>query len=270
MDGWKRMTRPAIFVGDIHAHVGLLDQLLTNTITGADIMLMGDLMVGFGSSGGRDVVLHNLSVVAEKTGNTIYFLRGNHERIDVVWNHIDRSTRKVHDLGKMGYPGVNYCDDGSVIELADRPFLVVGGAYSVDRLIRDKDVDWFENELTTADDIAFAAYVAGGYFNLDTQTTDLYGMLTHDIPSRSLDTCTNGRASMIPYFSTEEHILAANVYHKQLDDLLDIVNPRVLIHGHMHKRYTFNEYGEGPTIIGLSNLDGGNPTGAILLDKQLP
>lgn len=203
----ERTDRKALFCGDLHGRWDLLNWLLNRKNYPDLCIVAGDFGAWAPYNGQRDIVV--AGEVFEQCGiknkNTrIYFCPGNHEH----WDWLDGLTSNEI------CSGVFYMPKGSILEINNKPFLLMGGAESIDKQNRTQGVDWFPQEIITMGDI----------YRLP--ETSICGVVSHTGPHIFLDNRKPGE-----------------YYGKFKDpsmDMLDIVfemyNPKRWIFGHWHQR----------------------------------
>ena len=170
---------------------------------------------------------------AERLGITVYFVDGNHE--DHVW----LSAQPVRDDGfRELHPHVLHIPRGHSWEWEGKRFLGLGGAHSVDRQWRREGVDWFPEETITYSQ----GFRAGMVENVDY-------MITHDCP---IGVEIPGIAGNPHGFPVEEIHLADN-HRRMLGSVVDLVQPKVLVHGHYHVSYHAKR---GETFVRGLDMDG--------------
>jgi len=153
----------------------------------------------------------------------IHFIKGNHENHDVL-----KSYRKTSEVEK----NIFYHPNMNVFTIGNTTFLPVGGANSVDKAFRKKGYDWFPNELITVEEYIKCADING----IDV-------VLSHDCP---LGVVLNDRLQdFYPDTLTTKN-------RRLLQDIIDEINPKLLVHGHYHIKYKDKSFGKNITpVIGL-------------------
>jgi hypothetical protein len=167
----------------------------------------------------------------------VYFLDGNHDKISLLLS----SYPLLDDEGfNIVRPHVRYTPRGHRWTWSDVRFLSFGGAYSTDkeprldmeqRRAKYKDLPqhalagtlWFPEEEATDAEFALA---------LDGPPVDV--LLTHDKPRRS-SPAINRKDEWDAYPNQE-----------RIQQLVDALSPKLLVHGHLHYRYTDQL---GPTLV---------------------
>lgn len=119
-------------VGDIHGKPDkMLHRLSELDVRDADVILLGDIALGFG----RDITegcAGYLNRIAANRGNTFHFIRGNHDNPNCWKPQGIRRLNEIYGKCRTGRR-VNFLRDLSVLLIGDKRVLVAGGAVSVDR-----------------------------------------------------------------------------------------------------------------------------------------
>lgn len=212
--------------------------------------------------------LNKLSKHLVRRGITLWWLDGNHENHPMLW---DKYTADPDNNGFMEIrENLWYMPRGSVFTLDNVRFLVLGGAFSIDkesRLVREmihrghkpfsvhegdssirqweKDGDhtqWWPTEMITDVDVNVAIQNA-----LEAGPIDV--MLTHDCPT-NISIPGIHSVDKWKYPQTWEN-------RDRLQEVFDAVQPKLLVHGHYHTAYTgripLKEEGWGCRVEGLAN-----------------
>ena len=126
------------FVGDIH---GEFNPFIFNTqkFNNSLFILAGDVGFGFYKSNYYLDTIHFINQKLRKNNNHIIAIRGNHD------NPLWFNTEFLENI-QFNYSNWINVPDYTVIETNQANILCIGGAHSVDRKSRIKDVDWWENE----------------------------------------------------------------------------------------------------------------------------
>lgn len=135
-----------------------------------------------------------------------------------------------------------------------RTFLSLGGAVSVDRMLRTEGKSWWADEAITDEHVEQA--IAGGPADV---------MLVHESPNatpvRAIQRILASNPNGFPRFALEE----SRDSRLRVDRVWDAVRPNILFHGHMH------EAGGGMTLDGRRVSSLGRDTfegNLVFLDLQ--
>jgi UDP-2,3-diacylglucosamine pyrophosphatase LpxH len=126
------------FLGDTHGVRSAFQVISKHKLENQNIIHVGDFGLGFQDII-RDVAdLQKLDELLEVTGNTLYVIRGNHDN-PIFWD------------GKLRLPkfmNIRFQPDYSINFIEGKSILFVGGAISIDRLIRGSEYPptWWKEE----------------------------------------------------------------------------------------------------------------------------
>ena len=138
--------------GDTHGEIARMDlPFIPEEITAGDYLIIcGDFGFIFSANEEEERVLDSF---AQKPF-TILFTDGNHENFNALngypveeWN-----GGKVHRIRK----NILHLMRGQVFSIEGKTFFTMGGAYSIDRYMRRKDISYWEEELPDREDYAEA------------------------------------------------------------------------------------------------------------------
>jgi hypothetical protein len=206
------------------------------------VFQVGDFGVTFG---GSEWFPQEVSKLATAAGIPVYFIDGNHEDFDTIsrWLSMERNEDGHIEV----HPNLFYVPRGTVWVWAGKFFAAMGGAASIDRDYRTLGFDYFKEELITAGQTiqflnAFSSLGRGiDYF------------FTHDCSDR-----TPWGFTLVPDGDSQSN-------RRIMDGILDYVRPAMHFHGHMHKRYEWDN--NGTKTIGL-NLENERHSRGVLDTKD--
>lgn len=214
--------------------------------------------------------LNKVSKCLVRDGITMYWLDGNHENHPLLWE-------KYGPSGPFGFyeirPNLWYMPRGSVFKLGHVTCLALGGAFSIDkhwRLMKElerrghrvgmyssygvtdmmdssvkewaKNVEghtyWWPTEMITHEQAKLAKKNAAEQGPIDI-------MFTHDVPD-GID---------VPGIHSQEKWKYPETWQNRglLREVFDVAQPKLLVHGHYHVRYT----GKLPLKPNEAKLEGG-------------
>lgn len=127
-----------IFVGDIHGEFGEVLKNI-NRIPNSIQVYCGDIGMGFYRSGYYNDKFNEIQKRAEKNGCTIIFIRGNHDNPEYFYKEVD-----LFDPNK--YSRIWMANEWQMYQTIWGNILCQGGAISVDKYSRTKDLTWWEDE----------------------------------------------------------------------------------------------------------------------------
>ena len=212
----------ALLVGDTHANTRWLEQTVTRAAIAQDaelIIQLGD----FGFWPGRPAGERFLDA-ARRSPIPLWWIDGNHEHHDALATEVARADDLEGGRGIALGGNLTYLPRGSRFALGGVSMFVCGGAQSIDRAYRKPGVDWFAAERISDDDVGRCA--AEGHADI---------ALTHDAPAGwripgLLDDNTLGAA-------LRSELPACWSHRDQLERIIDVVTPQLLVHGHYHSGY---------------------------------
>lgn len=142
----ERRTFMTYFTGDIHGSPwNIVHFCKRNSLTKDDvIVILGDVGANYYADERDDDMKEVLSDLAP----TIFCIHGNHEQRP--WNIKDYQIEKWNG-GKVWiqpqYPNLIFAVDGEIYSINRISYLVIGGAYSVDKFYRLRhDYGWWSDE----------------------------------------------------------------------------------------------------------------------------
>ena len=124
------MKENKIVIGDVHGLDVLYRLIRDNNISDMSIVQVGDFGLGFKSLKSDFYWLDLLDKLLEKRNSDFYVIRGNHDS-PVFW------TKQLYQS-----KNIRLVKDYEVID----NILFIGGAISIDRCTRRKNISWWENE----------------------------------------------------------------------------------------------------------------------------
>jgi hypothetical protein len=221
-------TPSALFVGDTHADAGWLKFVVLPTAERMGISTI--IQVGdFGYWPDSRKFLNIVKTAREKFGVDVLFIDGNHEHFTTLNRNVraaqvaagvPEGNREPVELS----PGFIYLPRGSRISVAGRSVACVGGAVSINRRDLRSGASWFPEERINNSDIA--AVAAGGHADI---------LITHDAPA---GWHIPGAWSEGPLpISWIHELLSCDEHRARVREVLELVTPSTLIHGHYHSAY---------------------------------
>lgn len=133
--------------GDTHVDFNdVLCRVSRNKISQGDTLIVaGDFGFTWGSAESESSLDQ-----FESAPFTIAFVDGNHENFDKLYSYpvVDHCGGKAHQVRK----NVFHLMRGEAFEIEGRSFFWFGGAYSVDKALRQKGISWWQQELPVKED----------------------------------------------------------------------------------------------------------------------
>lgn len=134
------------FTGDIHGYPGDLKRSLRKLQPERSdvIILLGDVGANFYGDE-RD---HRIKKFLNKSGPTFFCIHGNHEmRPETVPGYTVQEWNGGHVWVEPKYPHIIFAKDGEIYNIDGLRYLVIGGAYSVDKFYRlARGMGWWPDE----------------------------------------------------------------------------------------------------------------------------
>lgn len=228
-------AKSVVICGDIHGEFeNLVYQCCVRyKMRDTLIIVAGDCGFGFDM---RFSTLEGLTALIRRlviTNNWLVFVRGNH---DDPW---------YFDGEHVGYERFRAVPDFSVLTACGHQILCVGGAVSIDRDVRTKDKDWWEDEKPVLDyGCLNQVYVAG--YEIDT-------VVTHTAPSFCEFTMPPG------VVDSEELLADMQEERRVMDGLQDCLRHdghplRRWFYGHFHHSWNAEIDGIIYTMLGIMEM----------------
>ncbi len=234
-----------LFVGDVHGRFDLLRSLIS-TVDPLAVVVAGD----FGFWNSKMLNPHNNdNLYAHQYFSfdiPVYFVDGNHEDHNRLQQLVEKHGNKNPiDVGSNCWYIPRACTFDITNHSNGRKKTIVGlgGAYSIDKLMRIAGVTWFEQEQLRLKDIV----------GLDT-TAPIDIVVSHTCPEvilpRVAKTCN------IPYNNITERQT-----ERLLDQVFDQISPKHWIFGHWHSSGSYRH--RSTTLTLLNMINGANSTKLI-------
>lgn len=149
----------------------------------------------------------------------VLFIDGNHENHPALRHDSGYPNRHPVSLGGSLW----YLPRGSQVNIAGMSVLAVGGARSIDRAHRRAGTSWFWEEAVDADDLAAISGLKADI------------LLAHDAPA-GWDIPGLLPDPALPWDWRLERP-ACEEHRSRLREALDILQPKIVVHGHYHQAY---------------------------------
>lgn len=206
------------------------------------ILHLGDFGIWPGPGGKRYV--QEVEKACRAAGAEIWFVDGNHE---------DFTQVRSFDPHMSRYRYVTHLPRGWRWQWHGREWLALGGAASVDKAVRHEGISWWPEEEITREEAA--AFSATGHADV---------MVTHDCPSG-----VRHSFAPPPSFWADRDLARSDAHRKRLQGVVNAVQPRWLMHGHLHRAYQREcDFGYGPVEVTGLDCDSGDGPNYALLDVQ--
>ena len=206
-----------LICGDTHGLKNLLYTIRLKDLNNCKIYHVGDFGIGFQYLEKDIDDLEYLNKILKNKNIFIYINRGNHDN-PFFWNY------------DFNFSNIKFIKSYEIVD----NILFLGGAISIDRSIRTKDKDWWEEE----------RFDYSPSIHLD--STKIEYIISHSSP---INTFPFGFNHLVNYWIEEEKKLnkttlafelkeeRENLYHVIKD-----LNPKKHYFGHFHTHYNDNKY----------------------------
>jgi hypothetical protein len=233
------LPRRIVVAGDWHGNTDwavLVIRRLPQLLAAEPVRLLlhlGDFGIWPGSGG--DQYLRAVSAALGQVGAELCFIDGNHEDFSQLALLAGQSAPD----GRVPVrPNIYHLPRGLRWEWHGRIWLACGGGVSLDRAARTEGTDWWpQEEITPRQE---AAIIAGGYADV---------LVSHDCPAGVGHTF--GRP---PSWWAAADLARNQAHRERLQRIADLVRPRYLMHGHLHRAYQRDcDFGYGQVqVTGLA------------------
>lgn len=240
-----------LVVGDSHCNITFMEKVIATAaeLGITTILSLGDYGYWPRHKGGRYFLERQNKLLVEH-GITLYWIDGNHEDHDRL-DKLKRQGQWTDDGFLKVFTNILYIPRAHTWTWGTKTCMAMGGAYSIDKYARVAGNDWFPQEMITNDDVAAAS--RRGKVDI---------LFCHDVPdcvdiAHHCTTAWGGRGF---------HKIAESAYNQHLlNEVVRACQPNLIVHGHMHLRYTDRIELDGRTIEveGLSH--DGAPEGALIV-----
>lgn len=162
--------------GDIHGEIERFQEKELKRLKKKDtLIVLGDF--GFLWNGSKEE-RKNLKWLTKRRYQLL-FLDGCHENFDMLKEYpvVDYMGGKAHHLGGNLY----HIMRGSILEIEGKKLLCFGGGESCDKEDREEGLNWWREELPTAEELAWCSE------NIKQANGQVDYVLTHDAPQQLLE-----------------------------------------------------------------------------------
>jgi hypothetical protein len=220
--------KPLLFLGDNHGEWEILFQLLDHKkVESCTLIHLGDDEIGYRNNTEEEELCQNLNKEFEKRRIQFYSIRGNH--CNPAYFQGEKRIRLPH---------FELLEDYSTALYGTQKIQFIGGAISVDRLGREPNIShWAEEKV-----------------NLDPnkcQKVDI--LVTHTCPSwchpKYFGAFVKDWAQLDPNLLKD--LLQER---KQMDQILEICQPKFHYYGHMHSSWTGYWNGCNHRLLDINEL----------------
>lgn len=150
----------------------------------------------------------------------LYWVDGNHEDHSRIWDLNEPGPGGPYRINEH-LPNIAFLPRGLRWEWWGKTWMSVGGAVSVDKSWRTKDIDWWEEETLTDEQIEYCC--RPGHVDI---------IVSHDCPS-GVDIPGLAGPAMWPQAALYE----SDIHRGKLRRIWDTTGAVRVFHGHYHRRY---------------------------------
>lgn len=232
------------FIGDPHGLRPIFQIIDKHKLKNQNLIQVGDLGLGFMEIT-RDLKnLELLDQALEETGNTLFAIRGNHDN-PIFW-------KKELGLWLPKYRNIHLVDDYQVRRIEDKNILFVGGAISIDRIVRRAEFPptWWSGEEFNLDSFKLVE-IENNIQNIDI-------VVTHTAPHFAYP-----RGSSVPIVNQYCNIdpmlrQDLNSERQQVTALAEVIikkyKPKHWIYGHFHSSKSEKAMGVDFKLLNINEL----------------
>jgi len=205
-----------IVIGDTHGKWKILNHILKHHKDEYDLIIQcGDF--GFWPTlKNIDNGTYGLGSINTQ-GKPLYFIDGNHEH----HNHLDTLTDEFGKESPINvYGDIFYIPRGCVFEINGKKIMGVGGAYSIDKIYRIENRDWFKQEVPSYEEEHRILSYKG----------QLDYLISHTIPHRCVEYIEDLNGKLV----------FDDITRNLLDEVVDKYKPEYMFCGHWHVHQIFD------------------------------
>lgn len=221
------LNKPRVITcGDLHGQLQLIYQFIKrfgihNTI----ILSVGDFGYAF-----TDKQLAELNNYLVKTKNYLCVTRGNHcnPKNHYPFQYSYEQGREYKEL----FCNLQFVEDYKELTINNLNYLFIGGATSIDRKRREKDISYWENEKIIYD-LDFDCLLNDHKVTLDRWKDKIDVVITHTAPSNFSPHILN--PSCHHYIKKDPSLTEELEYERRyLQNIFDYIDVKYWVHGHFH------------------------------------
>jgi predicted phosphodiesterase len=248
------MKERILYIGDIHGNFNLISQYVKlYGIKDAHIIQVGDFGVGFATLEKEQRALEMIHTQLVKNNVHVWAIRGNHD------------YKPYFDNDPFGFTNIHLVADYTVLNIADRNILCIGGAVSVDRMWRKTKKQkmgilenytlgverWWEDEIFVLDRDKLG------------ELRDINIVVTHTAPDYCPPDNQLGFGPFVEGIISETgdvelrtDLLVERNLVKEAFNILRINGNNITHHmyGHFHKSEVITMYGTKHRLLGVGEL----------------
>ena len=210
-----------MIAGDTHGHDFILRRKaeIARDLNINLIFVVGDFGLWPGPEGVK--FLDAVQRAAEDFSVSIVALPGNHEDHDQWEKWLDFAPKSKRGNFSMVRSRVALTPKVHPFKIGGKRFYVCGGAVSIDRAWRKPGKSWWPNETFSPEDLASVQKYKGPPVDY---------LLTHDAPDY-----TPWGFNLVPDPLSKNN-------RERIDEAIKVLRPGMHFHGHMHRKYEWDNY----------------------------
>lgn len=225
------MKKPIYFLGDLHGSFNYLKWYIkSNKLKDCVIYQVGDFGIGFTTEHNDMGILGDLNDFLKERNIQLYCIRGNHDNPYFFDGHLANHFENLHLLA-----------DYTLIDIEGTKILGVGGAISIDRKLRLREM---QEAARKGREVHY--YWRDEIFVLDKEKIKTFEnvevVVTHTAPDFCKPTNKLGFGYLVEEFIEDDNELAQDLREErnfltEMWNLLKEKNPNIKYHlyGHFHK-----------------------------------
>lgn len=239
-----------MLLGDTHGNTKFITNVAIPAAesAGADwIYQVGDFGYWEHTDEGQDF-LDEVSAELTETGQQIVFIAGNHDKTSLIF-------RKYSQISGfyMVRPNIWFAPNGTVWSPNDGEtnFIALGGAYSVDKNYRLEQEEWRAQQIVANPPFSVDEY--SPKYILDyarSKTRETIWFPEEEMTEDEFETILSNTKDRIDVILAHDKPLSSNPMMKllpiaecapnqrRLQKAVNVLKPKLFIHGHLHARYT--------------------------------
>lgn len=222
-------NQPVLIIGDIHGQFSRLKNLIfQKNIKDCTVICVGDFGIGFKRKHSSNVAdCQDLNDFFRKQNIVFMSIRGNHDN-PVYFNDPDK---------RIDLPCCRLLPDYHTEIINGEKFLFVGGAISIDRILRFPDISYWENETFVLD---------------ESKAVKCDVLITHSAPTWIGPIDKESLSGWIKQDPTLwEECMEERKNHNRL---IELCKPSKSYHGHFHESRWADEAGCFSTILNIEEI----------------
>lgn len=209
------MCQPVYIFGDIHGNFLWVRYIARcKHLEKCVLISVGDFGIGFTRNLTQDLkdlnVLNNFLIERQIT---LYVIRGNHDNPNYFNGNVS-----------LNYSNIHFVADYTLLTIDNIKYLLVGGAISIDRKIREINTEWWSDEVFVLD---------------ESKIVECDVLITHTTPTWLGPLDKSGYS----YYCDNDPTLTEDLIkeRRDIDTLVRLCKPKRLYAGHFHAYY-YNEF----------------------------